>query len=126
MSSRATDVACSATPSADVSTSGASTPSSSIEPLECRTVGTPYTDRHYRIARFVPDADGELQYANQFPIGEQQPGDNERHLFIDNQDHLWVVPRDGTQIFELSADLVELRRIDFRELTKINQITGRV
>ena len=91
--------------------------------LHCYSSGTPYTDRRYRIARYVPNVDGELEYANQYDIGPDQPGDYGRHLFIDHLGHLWIIPPTATRIIELGADLQELRSVWFNELSEINQVT---
>ncbi len=94
--------------------------------LECQRVGTPDITRHFRIARFTPNESGELDYANHYEVGTQQPGDRERHLFIDHLDQLWFVPPGGERIVTLSSDLQEVGRIEFRQLTQINPSTGSV
>ncbi|MDZ7643282.1 MAG: Ig-like domain-containing protein [Woeseiaceae bacterium] len=94
--------------------------------LTCQTVGTPFTNARSRLARFEPDENGELVFASQFDIGQNQPGDLDRHLFIDHKDQLWVIPADGTRIEVVSAELDPVMTIDFDELTMINPVTGRV
>ena len=92
----------------------------------CRTTGTPFTDARSRIARFVPDANGELQFASQFDIGQNPPGLFDRHLAIDHRGRLYVIPQGGANIYVLSPELDLVENIEARSLTKINPVTNRV
>ncbi|MEM8984462.1 MAG: hypothetical protein AAGC71_15630, partial [Pseudomonadota bacterium] len=95
--------------------------------LTCRgSVGNRFVTSEARVARFVPDANGELEYASQWFYSSSVPGDNDADLFIDSQGRLWAIPPLSTQVVVLAPDLTELQRIEFNELSKIDPLNGDV
>ncbi|MEO1035259.1 MAG: hypothetical protein AAFX44_06830, partial [Pseudomonadota bacterium] len=67
-----------------------------------------------RVARFVPDENGELEFANQWRYSENLPGLNDADLFIDNQGRIWAIPPISTQIDALQLGKIRCEHNDLR------------
>jgi len=86
------------------------------------TGGGPDFNSKERISKWVPDADGALQFAAQFDLDNLATVPET--FEIDSRGRIWLISAGSSVINVLDADLVQIDRIEFDWFTEINPSTG--
>lgn len=80
-----------------------------------------FTVDEFRIAKFVPDADGVLEFASEYSLLSRQPIEARRQLAFDGDNNIYFINAEGDRILVLDEDLNVLRNIQIGTLTRFSR-----